>query len=388
MAATYVATTLNNGGATERTSVTFSVTVAAGSDLSMAIAISLEQAGAVVDSVTFNGVAATLIASQANATFGRAELWGLTPPAVGTFDVVISWGSPSSRHVAAVVVASGVDQAGGTGSFRTAGTSSGNGTSATDTVPSVTSDDLCVEVLNIDGTGHAAAVGADQTERWNAETTSGANTGCGSTQPGSAGGIMSWTWTTSAPYAHVASAFKGTVTASGALPTSLTYAPPRTRYTVPSPFFFSFGSPGPSLVPAGRSLGISPYTIRHPGSEAIHLKPGYPDSVTPATDRLVSWLIGPEIVRARHPYTAPLFLNPSREYTPVAGKNLWLLQIGETYRAPHHAGYFAPVILTVWHTGEEPPIAIYPDYLWLLRRRRDPISASGEQPLPLSYHKP
>lgn len=174
----------------------------------MAICVSLEQNNAVIDSVTFNGTACTLLDAQAAATFGRTEVWVLVPPAAVTGDVVISWGAPSSRHVAGVIVASGVDQAGGTASFRTpAKSTTAIATDISNTVASVGTDDLVFDSLAIDGTGHAAAPGADQTERWDQETTAGANTGCGSTQPGSAGGVMSWSWSTLNPACHIASAF-------------------------------------------------------------------------------------------------------------------------------------------------------------------------------------
>lgn len=195
----------NNTGGTAVTSVTFSATVAAGTDTVMAVCIQAEgdgSGGGAVTSVTFNGDALTLVDEQNNTTWSFSEIWRRIAPDVTTANVVVNVNSPD-KFITGVYVADGVDQ---TTPFRTPVKATGSTTSASVTVTGVVTGDLLIDSLSIDSGSHAAAVGANQTERWDLNT-SNANTGASSTQAGADGGVMSWTWTGSAPYSIVATAF-------------------------------------------------------------------------------------------------------------------------------------------------------------------------------------
>lgn len=198
--------TTNNTGGTEVTSVTFSATVASGTNTAMAVCVGGESDGAggvSVSSITFNGDSLTLHDRQTNTTWSFSEIWRRVAPDVATGNVVVTM-SAQNRWITGVYVADEVDQ---TTPLLTAVKSTGTGTSVSNTVASPASADVVFDSLGVDGTGHAAAVGANQTERWDIEVSAGVTTGCSSTQAGSDGGVMSWTWTTSSPYSHVATAF-------------------------------------------------------------------------------------------------------------------------------------------------------------------------------------
>ena len=103
-------------------------------------------------------------------------------------------------HVLGVISLTGVHQ---TTPVGTAATSTGTATSGSVTVGSVGADDLVVDALI---TNDAETVGADQTGRW--DRINGFVEGVGSTQPGTAGGVMSWSWGSSKNFALGAMAFK------------------------------------------------------------------------------------------------------------------------------------------------------------------------------------
>lgn len=65
---------------------------------------------------------------------------------------------------------------------------------ATVTVGSVGADDLVVDNLMLGGALAAPAIGADQTQRYTESEAPNGGEGRGSTQPGTAGGVMSWTF--------------------------------------------------------------------------------------------------------------------------------------------------------------------------------------------------
>jgi hypothetical protein len=212
------APTTHNTTQDEATSVTISVTVAAGTDTVLLAMVALEGNGAGgggISSATFNGDALTKLDSVATATWSLAEAWYRVAPDVGTFNLVINWAL--DKAISAAYVCDNVNQS---TPLRTAAKSAATtGTSVSNTVGSVAADDLCVDVLCIDGGNHAVEPGADQTEQYeiNVQVTNYCQ-GSGSTQDGGAGGVMSHTWTGSAPYSHVATALVGAGTAPKALP--------------------------------------------------------------------------------------------------------------------------------------------------------------------------
>lgn len=182
------------------------VVVASGTDTIMVVVACMEGqadgAGSISD-ITYNSDALTKLIGVSPANWSRAEIWYRLLPDVTTASVVITWSGLNCKAVVAVYVIDGVNQS---TPWRTpASSSNSTGTSVSDTVTGVIGGDYIIDGLCIDGTGHSAVVGADQTQRMNQTSTSG-NTGCSSVQDGSSGGVMSWTWTTSASYSHVAGA--------------------------------------------------------------------------------------------------------------------------------------------------------------------------------------
>lgn len=120
-----------------------------------------------------------------------AQLAGIP---TGAKTVFFSTISPPDDHVLGVITMTGVHQ---TTPCGTPVTASGSGASSapTVTVGSVGADDLVVAgLMEIDRDFESAigAVGADQTEQWRVNTPSNGQYAAGSTQLGSAGGIMSW----------------------------------------------------------------------------------------------------------------------------------------------------------------------------------------------------
>jgi hypothetical protein len=122
-------------------------------------------------------------------------------PATGSAVTTLTAGF-NARHV--IWVFSGVDQ---TTTFRTTQATGGatSGTSSSLTVPSVVSGDYLLDAITVDSTGHAIVAGANQTEEYDDPIFSASDTG-GSSQAGADGGVMSWSWTTTAEFSHIATA--------------------------------------------------------------------------------------------------------------------------------------------------------------------------------------
>lgn len=184
------------------TTATLSVTVSAGSDLILIVLIHNEadgSGGIEGSTVTFGGTALTKAGNADNPTWSDAEIWYLKNPAVGTANVVATLTGADDKRISAYVL-TGVDQV---TTFRTTQTATGSGTSSSLTVPSVAAGDYLIDALTIDSTGHAMVAGANQTEEYDVAVNAACDAGS-STQAGADGGVMSWSWTTSAPYSHVA----------------------------------------------------------------------------------------------------------------------------------------------------------------------------------------
>ena len=185
------------------TTLTQSFTVATGTDRMLLACVGIEDGAgsATITGVTFGGVALTEHAEVIHASWGTSGMWYLLNPSVSTGDVVVTLSG--ADHVGVLIYClDGVHQ---TTPFGTAELSSTtvSGTSSTETVGSVVSGDLVIDTMTLDSTGHSAAVGADQTQRVNSPIGTGSDF-LGSTQLGSAGGVMSWTWTGSTDFTHIA----------------------------------------------------------------------------------------------------------------------------------------------------------------------------------------
>jgi hypothetical protein len=189
----------------EATSVTYANPTQAGSRLGLAIDVVYEELAInAVSGITVNGSAtgvSRLDSQSSGAAFARAEMWQcVAPPVGGNIVVTLSF---ADTIVSGAKSATDVNQ---TTPLRTAAkNSSASATSLSATVLSLGANDLCVDVLAVDGSKNVAE-GADQQNRWEIAV-SGKVTGAGSTQPASLGGVMSWSWTGAAPCALIASAF-------------------------------------------------------------------------------------------------------------------------------------------------------------------------------------
>lgn len=193
---------LTQGTTVTAASQTQSVVISTGSSLLLLVLIHLEGAGDSVSSATWNGVALTKLGHAAATNWARAELWYLKNPTPATANLVVNYSGSGFHKNLAAAVFTGVDQ---TTTFRAAQTTAANsGTSSSLTVPSVVSGDYVLDALTIDSAGHAAVPGADQTEEYDLGMIGSDRVH--SSQPGASSGVMSYSWTTSAPFAYIATA--------------------------------------------------------------------------------------------------------------------------------------------------------------------------------------
>lgn len=146
-------------------------------------------------SVTYNAVAMTeLWDFVQSSTILNAGYVSASEPPTGAQTVTSTLASlPASQdHLFGVITMTGVDQTTPVGTAATAG---GTTSPATVTVGSVGVDDLVVDNLaTSQGDDVAPVVGADQTSQWSQDGNFTGSFGNGSTQPGTAGGVMSWTF--------------------------------------------------------------------------------------------------------------------------------------------------------------------------------------------------
>lgn len=154
--------------------------------------VSANSAGLASTGVTYAGNAmAEMWDVVANTNYGNAG-YRLAGAGVATGAQTVTStlaGAPDGEHILGVITMTGVD---GTTPVGTPQTASGTTSPATVTVTGVGADDLVVDNLTL--VGDNPTIGADQTERY---TEIGGVYGLrqrGSTQPGTAGGVMSWTF--------------------------------------------------------------------------------------------------------------------------------------------------------------------------------------------------
>lgn len=115
--------------------VTWSHTVAAGSNRYLSVLVDSYFAAGEVTGVTFNGVALSNVGSY-SANDPRASIWGLVAPDTGTHNVTVTFaGAASSNGACYAMSFTGVDQTTPTGTFASA-----NNTSTTPSVTSPSTD--------------------------------------------------------------------------------------------------------------------------------------------------------------------------------------------------------------------------------------------------------
>lgn len=181
-----------------------SITVGAGANRLLLVMVAIEDVAVSVASGTFNAVALTKLGSFATATFAKVECWYLIAPASVTGNVVmVPTGGASATHWAAAIYV--LDDAHQTTPLRTAVGAGATGTSSTHTVAGFTSGDYVLDVESIDSTGHTPTPGTSQTADF-ATQNMGAGTNEWRCSHKTADGTMAWSWTTSSPSAHLATA--------------------------------------------------------------------------------------------------------------------------------------------------------------------------------------
>jgi hypothetical protein len=174
------------------TSLTWSHTVGFESNRLLLVGVSTQYATS--SSVTYNGVALTLVGRQQGgsaANDGYVEIWSLIAPPAGTAHVVVTV-PDGDAIVAGAVSFTGADQATPLSAFVSA-----NGQSTTPGVNvSSASGERVFAALMWNHDWAPVTTGAGQTELWNRTKASigfSDVTGAGSTAPGAASVAMSWT---------------------------------------------------------------------------------------------------------------------------------------------------------------------------------------------------
>ena len=146
-------------------------------------------AGAEVGSITYGGVALTKVGSSevGVGNYSRVELWSLVAPAVGTANVVLTLAGSVDWMEAGSIDFKNVHQASPLGAF----TPNDQGVNPASVTVAAAVGDLVVDCLGYSA-GSAATMGAGQTGRWAGVSASNWR-GAGSTKPGAASVVLTWT---------------------------------------------------------------------------------------------------------------------------------------------------------------------------------------------------
>jgi len=176
-----------------------------GSNLVLVVGVS--SWGRLPTSVTYNGVALTLIVIQDTDPNYYASLWYLTAPVTGTHDVVVTLDG-SNPVIGGATSWTGADQSVPIGASGDAtGTSTAPSVAISSATGEIVLDVLCSHRLD----ALTASGGADQIERWNDSYnyfSSRIMLGAGSSEAGAASVTMSWTLSVSVTWGIAAAAIK------------------------------------------------------------------------------------------------------------------------------------------------------------------------------------
>ncbi len=187
-----------NGSATSAetdnaTSLTWSHTVASGSNRALFVTLAIDGVGAALQSVKYGGIDMT----QVGRTAGNhaVEIWVLEAPTIGTANIVASFGGATTAAAGGAVAFNGVNQSAPTGTYAGAWAHSGSTSSV-----NVTSapGELVIDAENWDGSAAGYTLGVGQSLVWSQTNTS--NTGTSTTEAGAASVTMSSTVTSSAQW--------------------------------------------------------------------------------------------------------------------------------------------------------------------------------------------
>lgn len=163
-----------------------------GADRYLVVGISMLSLAQSVSGITYNGVAMTLIGTQASVTgAARVELWGLVAPATGSNTIAVTLtGAIASAGCATSFT--NVNQSVPTEAFNSAQATNVGAADATVNVTTVADNDMTVDIVCSDDA--SITVGAGQTER--ANVTGAGGSGAMSTEgPVSPAGSTTMSWT-------------------------------------------------------------------------------------------------------------------------------------------------------------------------------------------------
>jgi parallel beta-helix repeat protein len=185
------------------TTVSWSQTIASGSNRLLLVRVVNINSNVTVSSVTYGGVGLTQLAtavSHSSTTAVRASLYYLVAPAVGTASVVVNF-SASTRTIAGSLDFTGVSQS---TPFGTVATAAGNSNAPSVTVAGA-STDMFHDVVAAQGTaGTSISAGSGQTPSYSyTGQTSGDVVGMASVKAGSASSAMTWSLGNSAPWVSI-----------------------------------------------------------------------------------------------------------------------------------------------------------------------------------------
>ncbi|WP_419194997.1 cadherin domain-containing protein, partial [Novipirellula herctigrandis] len=191
---------------TSASTLTWSHTVASGSNRAMFVTLSIDGLGSSVTSVTYDGVALT----QVGRTAGNhaVEIWRLVNPTVGTANVVVSLDASTAISAGAVTY-NGVHQSTPTGTY-----ASGSGTSTIALLSvSSASDELVIDVTNWDNHPVGYMTGGGQSQVWT--ETNVFHRGVSTTEAGAASVTMSSSVSTPTQWESGAVSIKAAADTSG-----------------------------------------------------------------------------------------------------------------------------------------------------------------------------
>ncbi|MBL8436329.1 MAG: DUF4347 domain-containing protein, partial [Zoogloea sp.] len=173
--------------------LTWSHTVASGSDRALFVEISIGTTGTFASSVSYGGTALTLVGRSVAGTV-PVEIWRLLNPTVGTANVVVNL-SGHTPVAAGATTYNGVNQSSPVRTFYSA---SGNSTNSSVTVLDSAAGDLVIDVQSWAGQPPGGLVGPGQTLNWSQANTS--LTGGSTSEPGAPSVVMSGSFTSAAQW--------------------------------------------------------------------------------------------------------------------------------------------------------------------------------------------
>lgn len=172
-AVTYQSQTTNVSSA-NRSSASFSHTTPAGNQRLLVVVIHHEGTRT-VSGVTYNAIALTMRKDQDSASTSstRTQIWTLSSPPVGSYTLAVTYGQVQDWDAVVAMSYSGVDQATPVGA--TAGVTGAAASYASTTIASTVDGSVLLgAITGAGGTSYPFKTGGGQTERYDAQTSTGA----------------------------------------------------------------------------------------------------------------------------------------------------------------------------------------------------------------------